>query len=306
MWEAQLNASLREQGLLVTQPFESPDFRIEVRSGEVGWIEAVTANPATPFNHVNAGSPQIPEERAELFFGPAALRFAKTLGNKLARRYDQLPHVASSPFMLAVADFQGPASMTWSREGLIGYLYGEGAREDVVDGERRAVPMPFPHILGHPGFPTGLFASDRHAELSAVIFSNAATLPKLYRVPISAHGAPEGLRYTRVGMFFDRNPGALRGIPFALDITSNEYRSLWPHGYEPWTAELEVFHNPFAKHPASLDLLPEATHWFRQDGELICSSVYEHSILWSTTMITTANMPAPTVDDFENLNQGGE
>ncbi len=33
LWEAQLLASLREQGLLVTQPYPSPDFRIENRKG---------------------------------------------------------------------------------------------------------------------------------------------------------------------------------------------------------------------------------------------------------------------------------
>ena len=41
-------------------------------------------------------------------------------------------------------------------------------------------------------------------------------------------GAPKGLRYTRMGSFFDRNPGALEGIPFCLGVTSAEYRALWP------------------------------------------------------------------------------
>jgi hypothetical protein len=127
LWEAQLLACFREQGLLVAQPYESPDFRIENRRGGVAWVEAVTANPAVPYNHVNAPPSAIPATREELFFGPAALRFAKTLGNKIARNYTQLPHVAGNPFAIALADFQAPASMVWSREGLIGYLYGEGA-----------------------------------------------------------------------------------------------------------------------------------------------------------------------------------
>jgi hypothetical protein len=41
------------------------------------------------------------------------------------------------------------------------------------------------------------------------------------------------LRYTRIGNFFDRTPGALKGIPFCLDVTSDEYRGLWPHRYPP-------------------------------------------------------------------------
>ena len=54
LWEALLLASFREQGLLVTQPHESPDFRIKNQLGDEAWVEAVTANPSVPYNHFNA------------------------------------------------------------------------------------------------------------------------------------------------------------------------------------------------------------------------------------------------------------
>lgn len=298
LWEAQLLASFREQGLLVEQPFESPDFRIENRHGDEAWVEAVTANPPVPYNHVNAPFADVPTDREEIFFGGAALRFAKTIGNKLEKQYDQLPHVTGKPFILAVADFHASGSMMWSREGLIGYLQGSGATLAEVDGRLQAVPMPAETLLGPARFPAGLFASDSHAELSAIIFSNACSIAKLNRVAISGGGAPQGYRYTRMGEFFDRTPGALKGISFCLDITSDEYRELWPHGYEPWTAEMEVFHNPFARHPVPFDLLPEAQHWFEDNGEWQCSSVYKASILWSQTRITDADKPAPTLEYF--------
>ncbi|EHS50189.1 hypothetical protein PDO_2660 [Rhizobium sp. PDO1-076] len=297
IWEAQLLASFREQGLLVEQPFESPDFRIENPLGGEAWVEAVTANAPVPYNHVNAPFSDIPTSREETFFGSAAVRFAKTIGNKLARRYDQLPHIIGKPFILAVADFHASGSMMWSRESLIGYLQGSGATVAEIDGSLQAVSMPAETLLGPTRFPAGLFADDRHAELSAVIFSNACSIAKLNRVPISAAGAPAGYRYTRMGEFFDRAPGALKGIPFCLDITSDEYRNLWPHRYEPWTAEIEVIHNPFARHPVPFELLPEAQHWFEADREWQCSSVYERSILWSQTWITDAEKPAPTLQD---------
>ena len=298
LWEAQLSASFREQGLLVTQPHESPDFRIENRQGGVGWIEAVTANPPVPYNHVSAKLAPMPTEHLELFFGRAALRLAKTLGNKLGRRYDRFPHVADHPFMIAVADFQAPGSMIWSREGLIGYLYGEGAQEVESEGRKRARSMHATHLLGDAAFPAGLFADERHSELSAVIFSNACSLAKLNRVAVSGRGAPNGFRYTRVGNFFDRTPGALKGIPFCLDVTSEEYRRLWLRGYEPWCVELEVFHNPFALHPVPFELLPEVTHWFEQDGERVCKSFYETSVLWSQTLIQNGNDPPLTLKDL--------
>ncbi len=298
LWEAQLLAAFREQGLLVTQSHESPDFRIENRLGGEAWVEAVTANPSVPYNHVNAPHSVAPVAREEIFFGSAALRFAKTLGNKLDRGYDRLPYVTGKPFMIAIADFQAPASMIWSREGLIGYLYGEGAQVADVGGTPRAVAMPATHLLGPSAFPAGLFADDRHAELSAVIFSNACSIAKLNRVAVSGRGAPEGLRYTRIGNFFDRTPGALKGIPFCLDVTSDAYRGLWPQRYEPWSAELEVFHNPFARQPIPLALLPEATHWFDLQGEKVCRSVYATSILWSQTLITDVDKPEPRLEDF--------
>ena len=298
LWEAQLLASFREQGLLVTQPHESPDFRIENRRGEVAWVEAVTANPPVPYDHVNAERPDMPTEPYEVFFGAAALRFAKTLGNKLARRYERLGHVDGQALMIAIADFQASGSMLWSREGLIGYLYGEGAHAVEGCGGRSANVIQATRLLGEAGIPAGLFADDRKAELSAVVFSNACSIAKLNRVAVSGQGAPKGWRYTRMGAFFDRTPGALKGIPFCLDVTSHEYRALWLHGYEPWCAELEVFHNPFARYPISFELLPEACHWFEEDGERVCRTVYETSILYSQTLVQDENAPRLRLDDL--------
>ncbi len=298
LWEAQLLASFREQGLIVTQPFESPDFRIQNKLGEEAWVEAVTANPTLRYNHVNAPRSVGPTDPDDIFFGKAALRFAKTIGSKLQRQYDQLAHVTGKPFMLAIADFQASASMLWSRESLIGYLYGEGARQEEVEGQLQAVPMKATYLLDSSTFPAGLFADDRHSEISAIIFSNACSMAKLNRVAVSGRGAPEGLRYTRLGQFFDRTPGALKGIPFCFDVASKEYRGLWPHGFEPWCAELEVFHNSFARCPVSFELLPEATHWFDQNGEKVCNSVYETSILWSQTHIQNADDPPPRLEDI--------
>lgn len=127
---------------------------------------------------LNAPFAEIPTDREEIFFGSAALRFAKTIGNKLARRYDQLPHVVGKPFSLAVADFHASGSMMWSREGLIGYLPGSGATVAEIDGRLQAVPMPAETLLGPAQFPAGLFANDDYAELSAVIFSNACSISK--------------------------------------------------------------------------------------------------------------------------------
>jgi hypothetical protein len=120
MWELHLLAAFREQGLLVSQPYPSPDFRIENRKACVGWVEAVTANPPVPYEHVNTKPQSAPEGLRELMLGPAAARFAKTIGSKLQKRYTELAHVSSYPFAIALADFHAPGSMVWSRNALFG------------------------------------------------------------------------------------------------------------------------------------------------------------------------------------------
>jgi hypothetical protein len=220
------------------------------------------------------------------------------LGSKLQKKYHEMDHVADDPFMIAIADFHAPASMVWSREALIGYLYGSGAHARDINGKQMAVPLTATHLRGTSAFPAGHFTNADCAELSAVLFSNACSVAKLNRVGASAGADTQGLRYTRIGNFFDRTRGALKGIPFCLDVTSDEYRSLWPLGYEPWNAELEIFHNPHASIPLPKELLPEATHWFERDGEMICESHYETSILWSQTMIQKLEDRMPTLNDF--------
>ena len=44
--------------------------------------------------------------------------------------------------------------------------------------------------------------------------------------------------------------------------------------------------------------LPEATYWFEQDGEIVCSTTYKHSILWLRTMDPEHRGQVPTLQDF--------
>ena len=301
LWEAQLLASFREQGILVTQPFESPDFKLENSKGGVAWVEAVTANPQIRYEPVGAIPSLQPNGRDELFFGAAALRFAKTIGNKLARGDANRGHVMSDPFAIALADFHAPASMVWSREALLGYLYGFGAKVIEVGGQRVAVGYETDRLLGTSGFPAGLFRNEDHAELSAIIFTNACSTSKFNRIALT-WGMPARIgRYVRYGKFYDRTPGALDGIPFCLDVLSEEYLKLWPQRCEPWCAELEVFHNPQARHPLPPALLPEATHWLEVDGTMDCLPYYQTGVLWSYSLILGPDDPMPTYETIPDL-----
>lgn len=305
LWELHLLACFREQGRFVSQQYRSPDFCISRRNGECAWIEAVTTNPPERYDHATTLAEPPPADLMERVIGQAAVRFASTIRNKLQRqpRYDQMSHVSGQPFALAIADFHAQGSMTWSRQALIAYLYGEYATTQEIDGRKQAVGVQVEHLLGVQKIPAGLFRLAENAGLSAVIFSNGCSLAKFGRVLVSMT-QQDDLTNTRFGEIFDRTPGALEGFPFCLDVVSAEYRDLWPQGYEPWSAELEVFHNPLARNPLDRDMLPEATHWFVRGQETICEAFYETQILHSRTFVQPKTQAAFTLDDL--LGKTGE
>jgi hypothetical protein len=53
-----------------------------------------------------------------------------------------------------------------------------------------------------------------------------------------------------------------------------------------------------ARYPVPFELVPEATHWFDKDGEMSCSAIYEHSVLWSQTLILNQEDRIPRLEDF--------
>lgn len=285
LFELYLLACFREQGLNVRQDHLSPDFRIE-KDGLKCWIEAVTANSETPRAGGIGNWTHAPTDRNERLTGSPAERFAKTLRSKLQRNYHELEHVKSRSFALALADFHESGSMVWSREALPTYLYGLRADIEGEGAQRRAVGTPIAKLTGKHGVPAGLFRDPEFAHLSAVIFTNAATLAKFNRMGFLAGWRPPGLTMIRRGILFDRTPGALAPIPFDLSVGSPEYEALWPWG-EGWCQELEVFHNPLATHPIPFDLIPGATHWFEGDEGIECSTIWANSVLASITLVHT-------------------
>lgn len=281
LWELYLVAAFREQGVYISQDQVSPDFLIE-RGDDQAYVEAVTANPQGERLQGFTTPVFAPEDRSERLIGAPAVRFAKTLRSKLQRRYEDKPHVKGKPFALAIADFHAPGSMTWSREALPSYLYGtnavirQGEAGPIAVGEKIAV------LLGDEQIPAGLFRDPALSHVSAVIFSNSATLGKFNRMGFLAGWRPPGLKMIRHGILFDRTPGALEPIPFEHDILSDDYAKLWPSG-EAWCQELEVYHNPLTDYPLSFNLAPGATHWLEVDGEVQCLTRWEWSVLASVT-----------------------
>lgn len=281
IWELYLFACFKEQGCRVSQDWPSPDFRICTEKHEA-YVEAVTTNPAGPGILGLQETQFPPADPWERIAGDMAARFAKTLRSKIQRKYDELDHVRGSPFALAVADFSGGATMTWSRESLMVYLYGLAPDINAVSQGKQVAAVAVTELKGHPHINAGLFLDPEMAGLSAIIFSNAGTLPKFQRMAIQAQMPPDVVKARRKGFLWDSKDGALTSIPFDLDTRSEQYRDLC-EGRESWSFELEVFHNPLARHPLPLELLPDARHWHETDGILGISVRWKNQILSSVT-----------------------
>ena len=287
LWEAYFLACFREQGCTVKQEIPSPDFLVERPGGACAWIEAATVNEV-PYDHVFRAPNQMPDEPpdgVERQIGAAAVRFAKSIRSKIQKGYPEMAHVTGKPFAIAVADFHAHGSMTWTREALMAYLYGISVTVEDSGGEPVGVIQTITELLGAEKIPAGLFRNPENTNISAIVFSNAATIAKFNRMGFLAGIRPSGLRMIRFGAIFDRRSGALEPIPFELDIASDEYEALWTGVGETWSLELEVFHNPMATHRFPYDLLPECTQWFDHDGEIGCVARHEHSILSSRTVV---------------------
>jgi len=283
LWEAYLLACFREQGCQVAQDQPSPDFYVSNTSGCEAWIEAVTAN-AEPFDHSSAKAVETPN-LLERQIGSPAVRFARTLRSKLQRKYELLPHVQGIPFAIALSDYHAPGSLVWSRNALPAYLYGV----NMVIEEKNGAPVGtiYSHstLLDVNSIRSGLFLEPENSGISAVIFSNDGSIAKFQRMGFLAGIKQDDVAMVRTGILFSRVPGAAGPTLFEHDIASAEYASIWPPNGETWSMELDVFHNPMAKHPLSFDLLPKCTHWFKQGEEILCRYSNEFSVLGSRTFI---------------------
>lgn len=273
IWELYLWAAFRELGLDVTQP-EAPDFSCRA-PGIAFTVEATAVSPSTSGPLAVHPEPKTPEEQAEFLKHYMPMKFGSSLTSKLNKKnaagepYWDRPDTRGKPFIIAIADFHKPGdlqnlgSMTYSHSALWPYLYGKrvvfesmeegGGYWRMVKGDE--------HIYAGKSIPTGFFDLPGAENVSAVLFSNAGTLPKFNRMGLRAGFVPEKHMYVRQGYRYDPSPDAYVGIPFQENVLSPEYE-------EYWSDELQLFHNPNARNPISPDAFGGIIQYFFKDGEL--------------------------------------
>ena len=289
LWEIYLWAALREFGLDVEQ-LEAPDFRCRA-PGIDFTVEATTAAPSTMGPLAEHPKPKTNEETTAFLRDYMPMKYGSALNSKLRKtnkeglHYWEREESQGKPFILAIADFHKPAekdelgSMTYTQSALWQYLYGHRVNWHFDEGRLVMKPEKIDqHRYGEKVIPSGFFDDPLAANVSAVLFSNAGTIAKFDRMGIAAGFAPPpGIKFYRIGIRSNPDPNAAVGTPFSVEITKPNYE-------EYWTDEIQVFHNPNAKHPLAFEMLLGATHHYFEDGVFKSLGPVE-SILSSYTIV---------------------
>lgn len=234
--------------------------------------------------------PKTIEETTAFLDDYMPIKYGSALFTKLNKQnteglhYWEREESRGKPFMLAIADFHMPAqghelgSMTYTQSALWQYLYGTRVYWE-MEGDLLVVkPEEIgKHRFGAKEIPSGFFDQPKAENISAVIFSNAGTLAKFDRMGVVAGFGAKGYKYWRSGFRYNPDPNAFMGTPFSEEVKADDYE-------EYWTQEVQVFHNPNAKHPLPFSWLLGATHHYFEEG-FMKSQAPMDSVLSSMTTV---------------------
>lgn len=247
-FEIYLQALFTEAGHAIDRSHDRPDFLI-TRDGFTAAVEAVTANPPPnkeyqPYEPEMREPPRSREEAIRYLKHEVAIKFGSPLYSKLQREYWKLPHVAGLPFILAIETFHGPGSLLMSSTSLSEYLFGvdHSFRFD-ANGSLVVEGSPVEKHSGSKVIPSAFFRQPGAENISAVLYSNAGTIPKFGRIGQQGRYRSSAVRMVRYGNCLDHDPNATMPEPFAFEIGDPEVPP------EPWRDGSVLIHNPWALRP---------------------------------------------------------
>lgn len=268
IWELYLFATFVELGFLFDRTHPMPDF---VCSGLAGSFcaEAVTVGPTREKGRIVPPPPRTTAEEQRAYLKEyMPIKFGSPLYSKLGKRYWEREHVAGNPFVLAVADFSSPGSMTHTASALELYLYGyDHDAERGEDGRLAIKPRRIEdHRFAEKRIPSGFFRIAEAANVSAVLTSASGTISKFNRMGLLAGFGSGRVVLIREGTAVDVDPDATEPKLFRALVNAPGY-------HESWVEGLNVFHNPNAALKLDPDMLPGAAHHFMSPGGERTSSV---------------------------------
>ena len=278
LWELYLYAYLHEELFVFERSHAVPDFQcIWIDGTGPVFIEAVTVNPNPAFDIRKA--PTSPTEVAALLKDYMPIKYGSALYSKLKKEYWKLDHVQGHPLVLAIHDFHMNDSMIWSSSAIHTYLYGVETKF-IYDDKGNLIVIPVgiaSHEFKNKTIPSGFFSLEDAENVSAVLFSNSATISKFNRMgKLAGFGSPR-VRMIRSGTCYGDDPNAIKPKTFSAEVDPATYSESWGEG-------LSMYHNPNATRPIDPLLFPGIAHHSLKDGKL-CSLLPEFFPYSSVTLI---------------------
>lgn len=244
-FEIYLHALFSEAGHVIDRNHDRPDFMIS-RAGLTVAVEAVTANPPPSKNY----QPYVPEHRNPLrsreeimtyLKQEVAIKLGSPLFSKLQKKYWELPHVAGLPLVFAIETFHAAGSLNLSSTALSQYLLGIDHRHNFDEHNNLVVEADtIGEHVGSKTIPSNFFAQPGAEHVSAVLFSNAGTIPKFGRIGQQGKHRSDAVRMVRYGNCLDHDPNATSPEAFAYEIGDPDVPP------EPWRDGSVLIHNPNA------------------------------------------------------------
>jgi hypothetical protein len=239
-------------------------------------IEATTANPP------NNGKLPPRETEAEIrdyLDNYVPIKVARALTRKLYHktRYWNAPGVDDASFVIALQDFHAPASMTHLIPLATEYVFG--VRHRWVEGKLKITRIT-DHVYGTWREPSHFFGLPESENVSAVMLNPLGTITKFNRLGYLAGFGDRRVRMIRSGIARgELNPADPRPTMFHQDVTDPAYSESWIEG-------AVVLHNPNARIPLDLDLIPGAAHEFLKPDGRIMSILPEFQPYMSRTAVS--------------------
>lgn len=188
--------------------------------------------------------------------------------------------------MIAVEAFHGDTSLFHGDSGLASYLFGFRWRgHSVGDGSSVfEADLVTEHAYAGKAIPSGFFFQPDMEYISAVIFSNAATISQFQRIGIEHGAGPPGMAVVRRGTCFDHNPTAVEPRTFAYIVESGKRRETFATG-------IRVLHNPRAATPVPDDFFRDVVQMRLAEDGFVETDSPEFAPFASVTEIYTGLPP---------------
>lgn len=277
IWELYLNTYFLKSGFGIDSSHPMPDFCIS-KDGIKICVEAVTTNRS--LSGPLAAYQEFENLTDRMSF--VAIKMGSSLWSKHQKKYWEREHVSGIPLVFAIECFHEDGPFYSGDSPLIDYLYGKSFSWFFDDNNKLVVRNHDEEMVSikDKEIPSGYFNLEGSENISAVMFSNSATVSKFNRLgklrwPSYRH------RMIRVGLRYHHNDNSVAPLPFEYEVGSEGFGV--PR--ESWGQGLIMFHNPNALNPVDVSLFPDIPHGHFKDGNFVVENMPAFHPMFSTTRI---------------------